>query len=76
MTFEEFLKFLSEEFEFDTEGIEKSTTFEEINFDGGGGGGKLKPWIAGAILRRRREYDNAKSRFTLALRNRELIQLQ
>lgn len=33
MTFEEFLKFLSEEFEFDTEGIEKNTTFEEINFD-------------------------------------------
>ena len=33
MHFEEFLNFLSEEFEFDTEGIEKSTTFEEINFD-------------------------------------------
>ena len=33
MHFEEFLVFLSEEFKFDTEGIEKSTTFEEINFD-------------------------------------------
>lgn len=43
--------------------------------EGGGGGGKLKPWIAGAILKRRKENDNAKSRFTLALRNRELIQL-
>ncbi|MBQ3431749.1 MAG: acyl carrier protein [Clostridia bacterium] len=33
MDFNTFLKFLGEEFEFDTEGIQPETTFEDINFD-------------------------------------------
>lgn len=43
--------------------------------EGGGGGGNLKPWLAGNILKRRKENDNAKSRFTLAVWDRKLIQL-
>ena len=39
------------------------------------GGGIFKPWLAGNILKRRKDNDNAKSRLTFALRNRELIQL-
>ena len=33
MTFDEFVKSLGEDFEFDTAGIEENTTFEDINFD-------------------------------------------
>lgn len=33
MKFEDFVKLLGEEFEFDTDGIEENTTFADINFD-------------------------------------------
>lgn len=33
MEFEDFLRFLGEEFSFDTSGITPQTSFEEINFD-------------------------------------------
>lgn len=33
MKFNEFLDFIGNEFDFDTEGVEENTTFADINFD-------------------------------------------